>query len=81
MVFIDKDLQLCKEYDTSDEIYSDFFLIDSLKQALNIADVEDSILNLRLYVVTSASGRILLSSKDQMDANYSAFEIGEAVSF
>lgn len=79
--FLLVELQFCKEYDVkSGYKYSTFFHIDSLKPNRNANLTDDTILELRLYVLASKDAHILLSPTDQIKSS-PIYEIGVCVHF
>lgn len=72
-----EELQYCKEYDVkSGYKYSTFFHIESLKPNQNVTDKDDTIVDLRLYVLASRDAHILLSPTDQIKSS-PIYEIGD----
>lgn len=70
------ELQFCKEYDVkSGYKYTTFFQIDLLKPNRNVNVTEDTILNLRLFLLASRDAHILLSPTDQIKSS-PIYEIG-----
>lgn len=77
LFFLNKELQFCKEYDVkSGYKYTTFFHIESLKPSKNVTDNEDTVVDLRLFVLASKDAHILLSPTDQIKSS-PIYEIGE----
>lgn len=77
--FFPSDLQFCKEYDVkSGYKYSNFFHIDSLKPSPNATDSEDTIANVKLFLLATKDAHILLSPTDQIKSS-PLYEIGVKV--
>lgn len=55
--------------------YTNFFHIESLKPNRNIADKDDTILNIKLFVLATKDAHILLSPTDQIKSS-PIYEIG-----
>lgn len=71
-----EELQFCKEYDVkSGYKYSNFFHIESLKPNRNIADKDDTIVDIKLFVLATKDAHILLSPTDQIKSS-PIYEIG-----
>lgn len=70
------DLLFCKEYDVkSGYKYSNFFHIDSFKPSQHAADAEETIINVKLFVLATKDAHILLSPTDQIKSS-PIYEIG-----
>lgn len=56
--------------------YTNFFEIESLKPNQNNADKDDTILNIKLFVLATKDAHILLSPTDQIKSSSPIYEIG-----
>lgn len=72
-----EELQFCKEYDVKAGYkYSTFFHIESMKPNRVRTDKDDTLLNLKIFVLASKDAHILLSPTDQIKSS-PIYEIGK----
>lgn len=77
IVVLHEELQFCKEYDVkSGYKYTDFFHIESLKRNRNSIDKdEESMVNVKLFVLATKDAHILLSPTEKIKSS-PIYEIG-----